>query len=155
MLTKDFIKKVEKLGLEVDEGVNMISIYDGNDEIAYVYKDKRFCAGTYCEFSECLEELQAKLYNLMDEYARIPIEDREEPQKFYLKLIGSKNNRWNYLNYNTINDFLELDSEKYKSYAETQFTDKELDKLREKFGITFNDFEQIPVGEVEEWKWLT
>lgn len=151
MLTKDFIKKVEKLGLEVDEGVNMISIYDGNDEIAYVYKDKRFCAGTYCEFSECLEELQAKLYNLMDEYARIPIEDREEPQKFYLRFAGSVNNGiFNYLNYDLEKDFLRLNDSHQLPMCKTQFTQKEINDIKEKFDVTLSDFEQISVEDYEE-----
>lgn len=151
LTTKEFIKEVKKLGFIVEEDTGAIEIYLNNERIAYVYRYEIFSANTaYIPFDVLSKKFVEKLYNLIDAYARTPLEEREEPQKYYLKLIGSKNNRWNYLNYNTINDFLELDSEKYKSYAEIQFTDKELDKLREKFGITFNDFEKIPVEEDKE-----
>lgn len=33
---------------------------------------------------------------------------------------------------------------------QTQFTQKEIDEMKVKFGVTFSDFEQIPVEEDEE-----
>lgn len=153
LTTKKFIKEVEKLGFEVDEGINIISIYDGDDEIAYVYKDKRFYAGTYCEFSECLEELQEKLYDLLYEYARTLIDEREKTVKFFLRFKGDKLGINNYLNYSATLDWLvireKMDSENFK----TQFTQKEIDEIREKFKVTLCDFEQIPVKEDEKKEW--
>lgn len=150
MKTKKFIKEVEKLGFEVDEGINIISIYDGDDEIAYVYKDKRFHAGTYCEFSECLEELQAKLYYLMDDYARTPLDERETQQKFYLKFapLGDES-CFNYLNYNSSLNCIRLNDCYQTPMCKTQFTQKEIDEIKEKFKVTLSGFEKIPVEDKE------
>lgn len=154
LTTKEFIKEVEKLGLEVDEVINTISIYDGNDELAYIRKDKRFYVCTYFEFSEYLsEELQEKLYNLIDDYARTPLEEREEPQKVYLRFAGSVNNGiFNYLNYDLEKNFLRLNDSHQLPKCKTQFTQKEIDEIKEKFGVTLSDFMQIPVNEDDKIK---
>ena len=33
---------------------------------------------------------------------------------------------------------------------QTQFTQEEIDEIKEKFGVTLSDFEQIPIEEVED-----
>lgn len=151
LTTKKFIKEVEKLGFEVGQGINIILIYYGNDEIAYIYRNKKFHVGTYSEFSECLsEELQEKLYNLIDEYARTPHDERETQQKFYLKFKIGLDDDFKYLNYDKGIDKLILDSIFEMSNVQTRFTDKERNELKEKFNVALSDFEQIPVDEYWE-----
>lgn len=148
LTTKEFIKEVEKLGLEVDEVINTISIYDGNDELAYIYKNKKFCVGTYPGFSEYLsEELQEKLYNLIDEYARTPLDEREEQERFFLKFKIETDDDCNFLNYDKNDDEPTLDNSLETSNFQTRFTQKEINDIRRKFGLTLSDFEQIPVDE--------
>lgn len=150
--TKEFIKEVRSLGLEIAESLYEISIYDGNDELAYIRKDKRFYVCTYFEFSEYLsEELQEKLYNLIDKYARTPLEDREKPQRFYLRFTAlTEDSDSNYLNYYMSTDTLGLCSHYQEDEWQTQFTQKEIDEIKTRFGVTLSDFEQIPIEEVED-----
>lgn len=147
--TKEFIKEVRSLGLEIAESLYEISIYDGNDELAYIRKDKRFYVCTYFEFSEYLsEELQEKLYNLIDKYARTPLDEREEPQKYYLRFTAlTEIGDCNYLNYCATEETIYLSNRITKIVAQTEFTQKEIDEIKEKFGLTLSDFEQIPVDE--------
>ena len=150
--TKEFIKEVRSLELEIAESLYEISIYDGNDELAYIRKDKRFYVCTYFEFSEYLsEELQEKLYNLIDEYARTPLDEREEPQKYYLRFTAlTEIGDCNYLNYCATEETIYLSNHITKIVAQTQFTQKEIDEIKEKFGVTLSDFRQIPVDEYWE-----
>ena len=152
LTTKKFIKEVEKLGFEVGQGINIILIYYGNDEIAYIYRNKKFHVGTYSEFSECLsEELQEKLYSLIDEYARTPLDEREEQERFYLQFTTMINNGAAiFLNYNTTNDSLGLSTRDQTLRYQAEFTQKEIDDIKEKFGVTLSDFRQIPVDEYWE-----
>lgn len=144
--TKEFIKEVRSLGLEIAESLYEISIYDGNDELAYIRKDKRFYVCTYFEFSEYLsEELQEKLYNLIDKYARTPLEEREEQERFFLKFKIEIDDDCKYLNYYKKEDELTLDNSLETSNFQTRFTQKEINDIRRKFGLTLSDFEQIPV----------
>lgn len=118
----------------------------------HIYRNKKFHVGTYSEFSECLsEELQEKLYNLIDKYARTPIDEREEPQKYYLRFTAlTEIGDCNYLNYCATEETIYLSNRITKIVAQTQFTQKEIDEIKEKFGVTLNDFEQIPVDEYWE-----
>ena len=144
--TKEFIKEVRSLGLEIAESLYEISIYDGNDELAYIRKDKRFYVCTYFEFSEYLsEELQEKLYNLIDKYARTPLEEREEQERFFLKFKIETDDDCNFLNYDKNDDEPKLDNSLETSNFQTRFTQKEINDIRRKFGLTLSDFEQIPV----------
>lgn len=149
--TKEFIKEVRSLGLEIAESLYEISIYDGNDELAYIRKDKRFYVCTYFEFSEYLsEELQEKLYKLIDKYARTPLEEREEQERFFLKFKIKTDDDCNFLNYDKNDDEPTLDNRLETSNFQTRFTQKEINDIRRKFGLTLSDFEQIPIEEVEE-----
>lgn len=149
--TKEFIKEVRSLGLEIAESLYEISIYDGNDELAYIRKDKRFYVCTYFEFSEYLsEELQEKLYNLIDKYARTPLEEREEQERFFLKFKIETDDDCKYFNYDKNDDEPKLDNSLETSNFQTRFTQKEINDIRRKFGLTLSDFEQIPIEEVED-----
>lgn len=154
MLTKEFVKEVRTMGLDAAESERSISIYAGFGQAAYINKYRIFCVNTdYDSFYNLSEELQAKLYYLMDEYARTPLDEREKTVKFFLRFKGDKLGINNYLNYSVTLDWLvireKMDSENFK----TQFTQKEIDEIREKFKVTLCDFEQIPVKEDEKKEW--
>lgn len=152
MKTKEFVKEVRAMGLDAAESEKSISIYEGFGQVAYINKYKIFCVNTdYDSFYNLSKELQEKLYNLMDEYTRTPLEDREEPQKYYLmnKWLKNIDNHKCFLNrfldsYYFLGNITEISSFK------TQFTQAEIDEIKEKFNVSLKDFEKIPVEEVED-----
>lgn len=152
MLTKEFVKEVRAMGLDAAESERSISIYAGFGQAAYINKYRIFCVNTdYDSFYNLPEELQAKLYYLMDEYARTPLDERETQQKFYLKFapLGDEG-CFNYLNYNSSLNCIRLNDCYQTPMCKTQFTQKEIDDIKEKFKVTLSDFKQIPVEEEEK-----
>lgn len=149
MKTENFIKEVNKLGFSVETSPRTLSIYYNNEIVVRVSKCKIFCADTtYASFYDLPKELREKLYNLVDEYTRTPIDERNEQIKYYLRFTAlADNGCYNYLNHNLQNDLLRLgdffESRGYK----TQFTRTEIDEIKEKFKVTLCDFERIPVEE--------
>ena len=151
LTTKKFIKEVEKLGFEVGESMDAILIFYGRGQVSYVRINERFYVGMIDGFENLPEELQAKLYYLMDEYARTPLDEREEPQKYYLRFTAlTEIGDCNYLNYCATEETIYLSNHITKIVAQTQFTQKEIDEIKEKFKVTLSDFEQIPIVEEEK-----
>lgn len=152
LTTKKFIKEVQNLGFATAEYMNIILIRHESREVALIGKCKVFCVNTeYPSFNNLPEELKEKLYNLIDNYTRTPIEDREEPQKFYLKFDIKSSDSYHYLNYKEFLNSIEIHNKvnNLNGYK-TQFTQKEVDELKKKLGVTFINLKQIPVEEVEE-----
>lgn len=151
MLTKDFIREVRELGFEIVVYPEYFSIFDGESPIAYVSKRETFCIDTaYGTFNYLSEESKEKLYSLIHKYISTPIDEREEPQKFYLQLTtliaaGTSN----YLNYNTTNGSFVLSGRCQTPKWQTQFTQAEIDEMKEKFGVALSGFEKIPVKDEE------
>lgn len=152
LTTKKFIKEVQNLGFATAEYMNIILIRHESREVALIGKCKIFCVNTeYPSFNNLPKELKEKLYNLIDNYTRTPIEDREEPQKFYLKFDIKSSDSYHYLNYKEFLNSIEIHNKvnNLNGYK-TQFTQKEVDELKKKLGVTFINLKQIPVEEVEE-----
>lgn len=85
MKTKEFIKRVEELGFKVFNESDYYVIKDEyEDNVANVNKTTLTQMSTdYIEWDEVYDGDKTKLFNLLVEYARTPIEDREE-EKYYL-----------------------------------------------------------------------
>lgn len=148
LTTKEFIKEVQELGLKTSEKSDSILIYDGYYQAACAYKNELFSINTsYAAFDNLSEELQEKLYSLIDEYARTPLDEREEQERFFLKFKIETDDDCNFLNYDKNDDEPTLDNSLETSNFQTRFTQKEIDEIKEKFGLTLSDFEQIPVDE--------
>lgn len=152
MRTTEFVKEVLNSGFEITERPDFISIYYRNVLISIVSKNKNFLAGmTYESLNDLSEELREKLYNLIDEYVRTPLNERREEKKYYLRLTALiKNEEYNYLNYDDEEEFI-LGNRIESSDWQTQFTQKEIDEIKENFGVTLSDFKQIPIEEDEEF----
>lgn len=78
MLTTDFIKAVEKIGLEVDNGYSSVLYVESHDGVVVsINKDCSetftWCNGTDIHVGGLLE-----LIPLVEEYANTPIEEREK-----------------------------------------------------------------------------
>lgn len=155
MLTKEFIKEVEELGLYVDksEKFGLILVADSNHGlVAYVKNNERSQFSTaFASFDNLLEPIQRKLIELIGMYASTPPDKREQEQKFYLQLTtliaaGTEN----YLNYNATNGSFVLSDRCQTPEWQTQFTQAEIDEMKEKFEVALGSFEKIPVKEYEK-----
>lgn len=151
MTTNELIKKVEILGYEITkkqffDGTNYFVIYNSfGGAMCYVAINKLF------EMKICLDKyMSEELFDLIVEYAKTPIEDREEEKKFLIqhKYLVSKNLLpvnlvWNKLKdvYRSIN--LNVDNHIYQA----QFTFKEYEEIKKKLNTDLADFELVEVEE--------
>ena len=101
----------------------------------------------YRGFDDLEHGRKEELFNLIVEYARTPIEEREEPKKYYLKHKWLTNNG---CSYNCLNFY--VDKNKYLIESgttmcgyKTQFTQSEIDEIKERFNTSLEDFEIIEV----------
>ncbi len=142
MKTSEFIKRVEELGYVTDK------------DNWYVYvRNKRFTVATVSETRvNAIEanlrhaDIPNKLFDLIVEYAKTPLEDREEPKRYYLRPKGMKLIRTNFVfNYYVNDGDWSLYGKDETRLAKTRFTLKELEGL----GI---DVEHYDLEEVENDK---
>lgn len=147
MKTKEFIKKIEKMGYDIEIAYDTIRVTYAGGILARIDKVKPYTLDTKATFE--VKHVK-ELFDLCAEYARTPIEEREKEEKFYLKKIRSFYDR----NYNEGFDFLNFckngncfclhsfdETYKYKA----QFTQKEIDEIKKKFNTDLEEFRQIEV----------
>lgn len=147
MKTKEFIKRVEELGYKIfknNMGGNITYFTIFNSEgykLAFVRENKLF------EISIYSDNIDGKLFNLIIEYVKTPIEDREEKEKFYLKQrwFKPKSIYMNYLNHWTGTNEYWLDYKNETKEVQTQFTLKDIEEIKEKFDTDLSDFEMVEV----------
>lgn len=157
MKTKEFIKEVEKLGFKVNvKNIKGIWIENSNgSNVAYVCRYKMYEFDTaFLAFENIPESHKVSLFNLLICYTRTPLNEREEEKKFYLKQnLKDKwleRNAFYYLNLNIDKNIYLIDSYANTDTFKTQFTQAEIDKIKEKFNTNLEDFEQVPVEDYEE-----
>ena len=156
MRTKEFIKKVKKLGFEirVEYGgkgeLVKFRIGDGEEDFVIIWPKFTFAISTIeYGFVGLKYPLPLKeLYKLCFEYASTPVKDREEEKKFYLKhryLQSSLTNSNNIVCYSVSDDKLALcngiNFPKYKTYL----TLEDIEEIKEKFDTDLSDFELVEV----------
>lgn len=157
MKTNEFIKKVKELGFNVEDCVDLYSNEKIIRGIRYEYKifarvgeDRRFSFNVFYSYFEELDiATQEALFDLVVEYARTPIEEREE-KKYYLRLpIFGYDDEHSYLN-------LECNTGKYlfgsKTNIEryqTQFTQKEIDEMKKRFNLDSFEIVEVRRGRYE------
>lgn len=153
MKTKEFIQRVKKLGYEVDDKGTGMFLYNGNDIIVFVSKEKQYKLET-SNFSAVKNP--EELFDLCTQYARTPIDEREgeEKEKFYLQKMrsfydGDYDESRAFLNLDTSIDVFRVTTMSETSIFKTQFTQKEIDKIKEEQHTDLSEFKQIPVDEVE------
>lgn len=149
MKTNELIKKVEILGYEITkkqfiDDTNYFVIYNSfGGTMCYVAINKLF------EMKICLDEyMSEELFDLIVEYAKTPIEDREEKEKeFYLKHKWIKGCAIMYLYRNELNGYCYLGENKCRPHRQRMFTLEEIKELKEKFNTDLSDFEMVEVEE--------
>lgn len=171
MRIDEFRDKIDKLGQKYDKNLT-VSKYEVFDEDLYitVYIDyyissytiaiivlkERYTFNTNEEgFGKLPEELQEELFDILVEFARTPVGEREEEKKYQYKL---KEKHWwiadkvceekTYLNFRTIRDTfidISLDNKEETEHYKTKFTDEEIEEVAEKYDIDLNVFDKIEV----------
>lgn len=78
MLTTDFIKAVEKIGLEVNNSYNAVLYVESHDRVVVTIDKGNSETFTWYEGTEILVGSLFKLIPLVEEYSNTPIEEREK-----------------------------------------------------------------------------
>lgn len=146
MKTKEFIKKVEELGFNIEIGSHTVFIKCGGCILARIDKVRPYTINTKAAFE--VKDAD-ELYELCTEYARTPIEDRGEEKKYHLYLKRTKpkffDNVGSYLTFNTYTNTFSIDVGVETAHLTAQFTQKEIDEIKEKFNTDLEEFKQIEV----------
>lgn len=147
--------------LENSDGDSYIKVYINYSwELYYVARielDKRYAFSTIEEaFDGLPEELQKELFEIFVKFARTPVGDREEEKKYQYRLkekylwIDKRLNLGNsYLNVELSRESggedIGIDNAGNTNLFKTEFTDKEIKKVAEKYDIDLNMFDKIEV----------
>ena len=148
MKTKEFIKRVNELGFKAHKTVTQIDIIANGFTLARVYTNRMYVMNAFT-FINIEWRNQDKLFDLIVEYVKTPIEDRKEEKKYYLRHMYFKN--WNdrqYFTFDYIHKCAYVRSKLSTCKAMQQFTEKEIEEIKEKYNTDLKDFELV---EVEEW----
>lgn len=152
MKTKEFISATRELGLNISENHVEIVITDVRDyEICNVSKLNCFSMNTRgAVFINLESDVKEKLLTYLYEYAKTPLEEREEEKKYRYKLSSNfeiKNTLTRNLPRETF-FFSSIEEEDYRDYTlkfQKYFTDKDVDRLPKDVRDVFNACEKIEV----------
>lgn len=150
MKTKEFIKKVEELGYDIEiSEVDVFIKYDGYI-IARISRTSPYTMSVYAAFRG---RHAKKLFELCVKYAKTPIEDREEKKKYYLKLKRENREFYEslsaYLTLRKRDNTFSLDVGVETAGLKCKFTQKEIDEIKERFNTELEEFRQIEVDSDE------
>lgn len=146
MKTKEFIKKVEALGFEVNNWGDVIRIFENDWFVAMVTTNDMYLLNTdFSSYYSLDEEIKKELFDLISEYVKTPIDEREEPKKYYLR------HKWvsteTYVNYLIKIKSYVLSNDYQDESVQTRFSMNEIEEIKEKFNTDLSDFEMIEVEE--------
>ena len=148
MKTKEFIKKVEKLGYSIETDWPTIYIKCDGCILARVDKATPYTINTKAAFEVKNAE---ELFDLCVKYAKTPIEEREEKKKYHLYL-KEKNREfygsiYRYLTLHKTDNTFSLDVGIDTAGLTTEFTQEKIDWIKERFNTDLAEFEQVEVDE--------
>lgn len=150
LTTKGLIKELSDLGFKAQLQPSVIYIYFNGIIVARIVESETFSISTdYVEWMVLKEDLKEKAFDLFVRYAKTPLEDREEPKKYYLKHRWMGHKKLKYLELDTQNDEWYL-GHKYDTIfvtAKNEFTREEIDEIKEKYNTDLSDFKMIEVEE--------
>lgn len=150
MKTKEFIKQVRSLGYDLNIKYGEIIISLASKICVRINLNRQFDIYTY---PDNFGNNAHRLFVICMEYARMPVEAREEEEKFYLQKMKSfydvdYDEELAYLNFNVESKAFWLSEKSHGTKLKTQFTQKEIDKIKEEKHTELSEFKQIPVEEV-------
>lgn len=146
-----FKEEVEKLELRYVKSLGNHCIRNWYGEtIAVVDEDKPRALSTHFSSFYGLQDMGPKkaerVFRLCVELARTPIDERKSEIKYYLKHKWIKTELSNiYLNQNTRNDSFFLADNSQMDNFKTQFTEKEIEEIKDKLDSNLEDFEWVEV----------
>lgn len=163
MKTQTFIKEVEQLGFYTLTDGKDIYIFDREiSEEELYYEDDTYAIATietdeYKDFVIKGKFIDRdtdvtkiySLFKLIMEYTNTPVEERKEEKKYWLEHRFLESNPLKYLNFNRELGIFKLNTITQSENSQTQFTQEEIDEIKERYNTTLDDFEQT---EVKEWK---
>lgn len=149
LTTNKFIKEVKAMGLAAIAVDEFFRVENSDGYIvAFVDTKLMYTFNTvYDNFQELSEFDRKRLLNLLVAYTSTPPDKREEPQKFYLKSKIKTDDDYYFLNFNKDDDCIENNDIARTDAYQTSFTQKEIDEIKTRFGVTLSDYRQIPVDE--------
>ena len=150
MKTKEFINQVKNLGYEIEIKYGEMIISLAGKICVRIDLNRQFGIYTY---PDNFGNNAHRLFVICMEYARMPIEEREEEEKFYLQKMesfydGYYDETTNFLNVFK-DEYFMLNNLKQGDYYKTQFTQKEIDRIKEEQHTDLSEFIQIPVKEIK------
>lgn len=145
MKTREFVKKVESLGLEVHDFMGLLEVRLSGETFMEVYKNSKYF-GINDEIDNLLHSHKLSLLKWLIEYVETPIEEREEPKKYYLTLPEMFGKNKLYLNYRAYGNEYFFNNRLTTEYCQTQFTQEEIDNLSNQ------DFIKTLIKEEVEWE---
>ena len=159
MKTKEFIKKIEDLGFNIEEyfdtycpEYDSYEIFLDCNLVAVVFKNVIYSFDTAkTSFDELGDRLKKTLYHLIRSYAETPIDERKEPKKYYLRhnylnIYSGEN----YLNWDKTLSFgydLHLKDKEEDGQWQTKFTKEEMQWLESQYDVNLNEFKEEKVEE--------
>lgn len=132
--------------INVDEFFKYFDVNYKGLEIAYVDHDERYAVGVWS--SEYFSKLpfSNKLYMILSELAITPLDERVEAKKYYVKIFDGS---LGYLNIKTLTNKVIVDSQEDTGGFKTKFTDKEIEKLKQRDDIPL-DWNKVKLEEANE-----
>lgn len=154
MKTKEFIKRVEELGFDVRKSVSHITIrrnclINAAVNINRIYDINTFNGG------QVDWKNGDELFDLIVEYAKTPIDEREEEDKYFYehRFIKTRGGNPTYLAIRQRPNYkYPILQGSYKDIFEykVEFTDKEMEETKKQYGIFLDDFVKKEIIEVSE-----
>lgn len=142
MTTKEFINKLNILGYTVEKRKNHVRVLKDDDLVANISSFFVYELDTEWE-GMCNNE---ELFDVMVEYAKTPIEEREEQEEFYWKLKGNMDDSYCYINFNKKRNTVSIDNKHETGTYKSVFTENEFKELCKKHGMVYEAFEKEPIN---------
>ena len=149
MKTKDFIKKVKEMGFTVCITEDAADVLKDNEEIVVtVGVNKAFMIDCFYFMNMSSEEgIREKVFDLVVEYAKTPVEDRDEEKKFYLRhRLIQTDGCYMYLQKTSDDDKkMSVRVLGFSDNDDIKFSGKEIEEIKEKFDTDLADFKKVEV----------
>lgn len=144
MTTNEFIKAVKELGYEAEIEDELIVIIYKNKTLACIFTKELYRMSSYFPEIDCVKNAGI-LFALIFQYAVTPIEDREDKEKkYYLRHKWMRSGDFKFLYFDKDFKIYGLTSIRFKE-VKTEYTEKEIEEIKEKFNTDLSDFEMIEV----------
>ena len=155
MTYEEFLKGVDELGFVFEDGVYAVWVKNRECRtLARVDKHNLLCVDmNFHSYLVLAPDVRRNIFDLCVELAKTPLEERKPVKKYYLihKLIGKRNIAYLHLDLNDGSFLTGIESVYINFFEEehtkVQFTLAEVEEIKEKFGVTLEDWELVEVEE--------